>query len=97
MATGDSTARATRGLSRITRAKVYEAMHVERYKSTGYGFEVPVAQLQRAESVEEANEIHQRAFSLYTNAALDRLHGMAAIVAVIEGKEENEIIASLST
>jgi hypothetical protein len=82
---------------RGVRSRVYEAITLERWKSNGYGYEMheslkdELRMLQDQGRFEAALDRQSEAFRLYTNSALDRLHGMIAVAALVEGKTEVEI------
>lgn len=81
-----------RVLNRELAAKVYEMMREQHYKAGGYGFEPPVADIQGAGSIEEAQKIQSESFTRYTYAAMDTLRGMAEIVALIEQTTPEKVL-----
>lgn len=73
------------------RTAVYDALRQARWESTGHGYErKPWTGFKELNFAEE-ERFYVDQFRNYINAKIDRLAGMIAVVAIIEGRTEDEI------
>jgi hypothetical protein len=83
---------------RGVKTKVYDAMIRARFESGGLGYEMGdwvkerLSALYEGGQIETAEEVRSRSFGDYTDDARSRLHGMAAIVALVEGRTQSEVV-----